>query len=187
MPPKQKITKEMLLSHAMNIAKEQGISAVTSRSVANSAHCSIQPVFSHFPTMEELRRATFEYTGNKLMRELLENQGKPDFLLQTNIWLLNLSKNEPKLFELLFLSDNFDSSNLWDVMMSRDCNYKIVLEFEQRYQLTKAESKDIFQRSFFMLFGIATLIAKGKIDVSNDEAINMVQRTVIQMLSSPKE
>ena len=59
MPPKQKITEEILLSHAFQIAKEQGIDAVTSRSVAKSVGCSIQLVFSHFPTMEELRQATF--------------------------------------------------------------------------------------------------------------------------------
>lgn len=181
-PPKQKIAKELLLFHAFLIAKEQGISMVTSRSVAKSVGCSIQPVFSHFSTMEELRQATFEYASNKLMGEILENQDKPDFITKTNIWMLNLSRNEPKLFELLYLSDHFSTSNLWDVMMEWECNRKIFLAFEQRYQLTETESKDIFQRGFFMLFGIATMISKGKIDISNEEAIDMVHRTVAQML-----
>lgn len=61
MPPRQKITKEILLDHAFQIAESKGISAVTSRSVAKSVGCSIQPVFSQFPTMEDLRQATFEY------------------------------------------------------------------------------------------------------------------------------
>lgn len=186
MPPKQKITKEMLLSHAFNIAKKYGISAVTSRSVANAIGCSIQPVFSHFATMEELRQATFEYACNKLMQEILEHQDKPDFMTQTNIWMLNLARNEPNLFELLYLSDCFDSSNIWDVQMKWECNQKMMSAMEQKYKLTEAECKDIFHRGFFMLFGIATMIAKSKIDMSNDEAINMVKKTVSEMTAARK-
>lgn len=121
-----------------------------------------------------------------LMQEILEHQDQPDFMAQTNIWMLNLARNEPNLFELLYLSDSFSSINLWDVMMEWECNRKILSVFEQRYQLTKTESKDIFQRGFFLLFGIATMISKGKIDVSNDEAIDMVQRTVYQMVTAKK-
>lgn len=186
MPPKQRITKELLLSHARQIAKEHGISAVTSRSVAKSAGCSVQPVFSYFSTMQELRQATFEYTSSILMEEILQNQGKPDFIAQTNIWLLNLARYEPKTFELLYLSDNFNSLSLWDVMISWESNREIISAFEQRYQLSKEECKDIFQRGFFMIFGIATMIAKGKIDISNEEAVDMLQRTVLQMVNAKK-
>lgn len=186
MPPKQKITKEMILSHAFSIAKERGISAVTSRSVAKSIGCSIQPIFSHFPTMEELRQATFEYACNKLMQEILEHQDKPDFMTQTNTWMLNLARNEPNLFELLYLSDSFDSSNIWDVKMKWESNQKMMSAMEQRYKLTKAQCKDIFLRGFFMLFGIATMIAKSKIDMSNEEAIDMVKKTVSEMVAAEK-
>lgn len=186
MPPKQKITKDLLLEHAFQIAKEQGIMAVTSRSVAKSADCSIQPVFSQFPTMEELRKATFEYACSKLMQEILEYQDSPDFINRTNIWLLNFARNEPKLFELLYLSDSFHSANLWDTMMEWESNQKMMSAVEQKYGLTQEECKDIFLRGFFMLFGIAALIAKGKIEVSNEEAVDMVQRTFMQMADSGK-
>ena len=52
MPPRRKITKEMLLDHAFQIAESKGISAVTSRSVAKSVVSSVQPVFSQIPTKE---------------------------------------------------------------------------------------------------------------------------------------
>lgn len=42
MPPRQRITKEILLDHAFQIAENKGISAVTSRSVAKSVGCSIE-------------------------------------------------------------------------------------------------------------------------------------------------
>lgn len=112
------------------------------------------------------------------MQEILEYQDKPDFMTQTNIWILNLARNEPNLFELLYLSDSFDSQNIWDVKMKWESNQKMMSVIEQSYKLTKAECKDIFLREFFMLFGIATMITKSKIDRSNDEAINIVKKTV---------
>lgn len=56
----------------------------------------------------------------------------------------------------------------------------------EKYGMTQEECKDIFQRGFFMLFGIAAMISKGKIKVSNEEAVDMVQRTFIQMIGSEK-
>ncbi len=186
MPPKQKITKEMLLSHALNIAKEQGISAVTSRSVAKSVGCSIQPVFSHFPTMAELRQATVAYINSKVNAEMLEYQDKPNFIARTFRLVLNIARDEPKLFEVLDFSDSFYSKNLREDMRRWESSLKVILAFEQEYRLTETEAKDVFLRTFFMLFGIATMIATYKIDISNDEAMDMIQRTIDQMVSIGK-
>ena len=98
MPPKQKIKKADLLEHAFKIAEEKGIDAVTSRSVAKSAGCSIQPVFSHFPTMEELRQATFDYACNKFVLEILAFEKLPDFLPRTTGITLSSYPPAPLLF-----------------------------------------------------------------------------------------
>lgn len=182
MPPKQKITEEILLSHAFQIAKEQGIDAVTSRSVAKSVGCSIQPVFSHFPTMEELRQATFRYASEKLMEEILQYQNEPDFMARTNYWFLNLARNEPNLFELLYLSNSYSTGSLWDVMMEWESNKRMVSAMADKYGISEKECKDIFLRGFFFLYGIATMIATNRMDISNEEAFDMMTRTTQEMV-----
>ena len=76
MPPKQKITKEELLECAARIAEENGILAVTSRSVAKEAGCSIQPVFSQFPTMDmqAIVGEIMEYAIPRLLGESKEEK-----------------------------------------------------------------------------------------------------------------
>lgn len=182
MPPKQKITEENLLFHAFQIAKEQGIDAVTSRSVAKAVGCSIQPVFSHFPTMEELRQATFRYASNKLMQDILQYQNEPDFMARTNYWFLNLARNERNLFELLYLSDSYSNTNLWDVMMEWESNKKMVSAMADKYKISEKECKDIFLRGFFLLYGIATMIATNRMDISSEEAFDMMTRTTQEMV-----
>lgn len=185
MPPKQKISRDLLLEHAFLIAKEQGISFVTSRSVAKAVGCSIQPVFSHFPTMEELRQATFQYACERLMQEILEYKDEPDFLTKTNLWVLNLARKEPNLFELLYLSRSYASTNLWEVMMDWESNRQVMSAMTEKYGVSEAACKDIFLRGFLLLFGIATMIATNRMEISDEEALGMMSRTITDMLASP--
>lgn len=144
MAPKQKITREQLLESAFDITRKEGFSAVTARSVAKAAGCSIQPVFSQFDTMEALRTATFDYACEHFMNEIMEKKDRPDFIACTSRWVLNLARKEPNLFHLLYLSDSFQGDNLWNVMMGYESNSKIAAVFRESYGLEEEECKDIF-------------------------------------------
>lgn len=186
MPPIPKIKKEDLLKCAYKIAEEKGIAAVTSRNVAELAGCSIQPVFSHFPTMEELRKAAFDYACHKLMDEILQHENQPDFLQFTNQWVLALARKRPNLFELLYLSNSFSQAGLWETILEWECNQKAITMFSEKCGMPETEAKDLFLRCFYMLFGIAAMIYANKIDISDEEALNMIQRTVQESLEAKK-
>lgn len=182
MPPKQKITREMILSAALGLTRAEGIGAVNARSVAKALGCSTQPVFSQFATMEALRRATFEHAGRVVMAEILQYQDRPDFLQRTDELVLDLARDEPKLFHLLYLSDSFASRNLWEVMMDWECNRKLVSALAERYSLGEEDCRDIFLRGYLLLHGIAAMIATNQMDVTNQQALDLVRRTVADMV-----
>lgn len=186
MPPKQKITKDMLLEHAFQIAEEQGIMAVTSRSVAKSAGCSIQPVFSHFPTMEELRQATFDYACDIFTKEVLSFEQQPDFFPQITKWVISLAKNKPNLFNLLYLSDGFKGENFFEVMMGFESNQKIIMKMKELYRLEESVCKDILLRSCLFLLGISTMICVNHIEFSDEQVAIMMKQTVSDMVSGAK-
>lgn len=186
MPPKQKITKNMLLEHAYKIAEEQGIMAVTSRSVAKSIGCSIQPVFSQFPTMEELRQATFNYACGLFVKEILAFEERPDFFTQTIKWVVNLAKNRPNLFRLLYLSDEFCSRNSLDVMMGFESNHKIIAKMKELFCLEEYICKDILLRGCLFLMGISTMICVNHMDFSDEQVITMMKQMVSDMVMGAK-
>lgn len=187
MPPKQKITKEMLLEHAFKIAEEEGISAVTSRSVAKAVGCSIQPVFSHFPTMEDLRQATFDYACDRFVEEVLVNENQPDFFAKTTKWVLDLARYKPNLFRLLYLSSGFKGSNLVEVMMNFESNKRMLAKMTELYGLNENICKDILMRSFLFLVGISTMICVNNMDFSDEQAAEMMKKTVADMVRGAKE
>ncbi len=176
MPPKQKITKEILLEHAFAIAEESGIQSVTSRSVAKRAGCSIQPVFSHFETMEDLRKETFDYTHMVLDKEMLAYEQYPDFSERVMLWMLDLARNRKNLYRMIYLSDLSRDDQLPDLMMSFQANETMFQQMLKGHDLPVEVCWNIFQRRWLLLYGIATLICVNHANLSDEQALFILER-----------
>ena len=59
MPPKVKITKEMIIDAAFEIARSEGAENINARTVSKKLGCSTQPVMYHFKTIEELKKNVY--------------------------------------------------------------------------------------------------------------------------------
>ena len=60
MPAKAKVTKEMIIDAAFEIARETGAGNINARTVSERLNCSTQPVMYHFATIEKLKRAVYK-------------------------------------------------------------------------------------------------------------------------------
>lgn len=102
MPPKRKITEEMLIEAAMGIVKEQGINFVTARTAAKAADCSIQPVFACFVTMDNFKEQIFLSALNDFMSRLDEFSDSADHFGKVCTAVIKLAAEEPNIYRLLF-------------------------------------------------------------------------------------
>lgn len=186
MPPKIKITKEALLECAYRIAEQEGIASVTSRTVAKMAGCSIQPVFSHFPTMEELRQATFDYVCKKFVGEVMSNEDNPHFLSSTVQWTVDLARYRPNLYRLLYLSGGLYGSSMTEIMMNYESNNRMIQKMVELYDLDSSKCEDILIRSCLFLCGICTMICENKIPFSDEQVSDLMVRTVTEMVQGAK-
>ena len=107
MPPKVKITKEDIVQAALSLQREHGASAVNARGVAAALHCSTQPVYSNFETMEALQQAVicaaYERYFDFLKRET-ESEKYPKYKAYGMAYI-RFAKEERELFRLLFMRD----------------------------------------------------------------------------------
>lgn len=53
--PKQRITKEMVVDAAFEIARKGGMEQVIVKNIAETLGCSVQPIYSYCTNMEGLR------------------------------------------------------------------------------------------------------------------------------------
>ncbi len=107
MAPKVKITKEDIIHAAVEIVRQQGAAAVNARTVAAELSCSTQPVFSNFPTMEELRLAV-QLRAEAMYSDFSDRETArssfPAYKAQ-GIAYIRFAKEERELFKLLFMRD----------------------------------------------------------------------------------
>lgn len=182
MAPRQKITKDMILEAGYELAKKNGIENVNSRNVAKELSCSTQPVFSQFPTMEELRKAVFDYACEKCVSEILKNKDKKDFLNLTTRWYLNLIRKEKNLYKLIFFSSGFEHNSVIEMMLTYDSNKELINKIQLDYSLKETQCNDILLRTFSLLHGIGSLIAFNDLQISDDEISGLIKITVIEMV-----
>lgn len=182
MAPRQKITRDMILESGFELAKRNGIESVNSRNVAKELSCSTQPVFSQFPTMEELRKAVFDYACEKCVYEILKNKEKKDFLSLTTRWYLKLIRNEKNLYKLIYFSSGFEYNSVIEMMLNYDSNKEMIKKMQSDYSLNEAQCNDILLRTFSLLHGIGSLIAFNDLQISDDEISALIKKTVVEMV-----
>lgn len=107
MPPRVKITKEEIVSAALELVRTQGAQAVNARTLAAVLQCSTQPVFSNFATMDALQEATaaaaYDIYLDFLKREA--DSGKYPQYKSFGMAYIRFAKEEKELFKLLFMRD----------------------------------------------------------------------------------
>ena len=98
--PKQKITREMVVGAAFQLAREGGMERVLVKDIAARLGCSVQPIYSCFRNMGELRRAVELRTAD-YMADWLSARLDPSSLFQsTGRAYVQFAQEEPELFKL---------------------------------------------------------------------------------------
>ncbi len=107
MPPKVRILKEDIVSAAVSIVRKDGADALNARTVANALHCSTQPVFSNFATMEDLRLAVLEGADAIYQAYILKEIDRGEYppYKASGMAYIRFAKEEKNLFKLLFMRD----------------------------------------------------------------------------------
>ena len=183
MPPKPKITREEILLSAYDLALKEGFGSLSSRNVAHAAGCSVQPVFTHFPTMESLRLETYRYACKQCANEVLNEKNGKDLLTTLTHWMLDLAKNRPNLFEILYLSDLNNPQSFSDSLMHTENHQKMIEIISHKHNISLQDSQDILMRSCFLLMGIGTMICINKVDLAEETVIDIMYRTVADLIS----
>lgn len=156
MPPKIKVTKEDIVNAAVEIVRTQGAWALNARNVAQALHCSTQPVFSNFATMDALRRAVIERADalcQVYYQTEIEKAEFPPYKAK-GMGYIRFAKEEKELFKLLFMRDRSGE----DTSAEDSATEAIV---RQNTGLDEASVKLFHLEMWAYVHGIATMSATG--------------------------
>lgn len=190
MPPKAKITKEMIVEEAFNILRKDGVEKVTARSISEQLHCSTQPVLYHYATVDDIKKETYrkadEYHSNYIMN-MEKDYGNPMLAIGMNY--IKFAIEERNLFHFLFQSNEFSGKSMKNLMDSEGL-LPILAVLQQKLNAAEEEAKLVFDTLFIFVHGYASLYANNT--MSYDEgtvaaALEMVFQGAIYAVKDRKD
>lgn len=176
MPPKAKITKDMILHTVLHITRETGFETVNARSIAGKLQCSTRPIFTCYENMEELKKDfldfAYEYYLQYVSSFSSSEQVIPSLLLPLSY--IEFAAEETHLFKLLFMNDmDLNMAEAKDFYNEAD-NAKKAAAFSETIGVELERAKVIFLDLFLYTHGIAVLTAGGKIAFDRGSAEKML-------------
>ena len=121
MPPKIKVTKENILSAAVELVRECGAEALNARALAKKLGSSTQPIFSNYTSMEELKQEVIKSAEGIYKNYLNADMEKGEYppYKASGMSYIRFAGEQQELFKLLFMRvrtdeqipDSFDGIN----------------------------------------------------------------------------
>ena len=120
MPPKTRITKDMIINAAIEIAKQSGYENINARTVSEELHCSTQPVMYQFSTIDAMKRAVYDAVDERHTEYLMTVPPEQDPILGIGLNYVRFAVEEPQLFRFLFQSGYAEENSLLEMIDSEE-------------------------------------------------------------------
>ena len=187
MPPKCKFTREEIIQAALDIARTEGIASINARALGAKLGSSSKPIFSVFENMEEVltevqkaAKALYaEYVQVGLNQELAFKGVGTQYIL--------FAIKEPKLFQLLFMSEQSQKPSVSGILPIIDESYEqILLSVQNGYDLDKENSERLYRHLWIYTHGIAVLCATNMCLFTAEEISGMMTEVCRSLIKEIK-
>ena len=183
MAPKFKFTKEEVLAVTIDFIRENGIEALTARELAKKLESSTKVIFSLFSNMKNLEDEA-KFAAENIFSEKVNLALKDDSpFKRLGVEYILFSKNEPKLFQWLFMRKGIEVESFKDFLPMRDYEYKSVIEsIDEEYKISIENSKKLYEHLFIYSHGIATLTVTGIYNFTQSEIIEYMKEVAKSLI-----
>lgn len=187
MPPKVKFSREEIISAALDMVRKNGTACVTARALGEKLGTSSRPIFTAFQNMEELHGEVISAAKAVYNRYIEEGLKQIPAFKGVGVQYIRFAQEEPKLFQVLFMSEQSDNPNLDSVLPIIDGNYDLILaSVKNGYGLSFNEAERLYKHLWIYSHGIAALCATKMCRFSPDEINSMLTEVFIGQLKAIK-
>ena len=187
MPPKVKITEEQILMASVDEVRENGWNNLNARAIASRLHCSTQPIFRIYRSMEELKKAVWhriEQIYNECMLECF--QENEEGFRNMGLAYIGFATREPNLFQTIFMSGAFKVNRIMD-MVEREEEAEMIQIIATMTGLSVQGAKEFYVEIWLMVHGIASMAATNGCMFKEDEIKRMLGDAFLGIISQIKK
>lgn len=166
--PKQRITKEMVVDAAFEIARCDGIEQVMVKSIAEKIGCSVQPIYSYCKNMEGLRKDVTQKVSSFIREYVQTHIDKDDIFGSTGRAYIQLAKEEPNLFKIFILHKRNGIASLDDLYQSETnpCTAELI---SKNLSISIEQAKNLHLNMLIYTIGLGTIFSVVMPGISTDK------------------
>ena len=176
MPPKEKVSRVMVLNAAFEMTREIGFENVTARKLAQRLNSSTQPIFRAYENMDMLKEDLFYKSAEMFSDHMLKarTKGKPVYLTM-GLAYIELARKEKFLFKLIADIEEYDTSDIHEFLQQGDCN-ELLEKLPGSEKLSAERKKEVFRMVWMFTHGVATLVTGKRVDMDQAEIEDMLRK-----------
>ncbi len=175
MPPKSRITGEMIIRAAVEVVRQKGYENVNARTVAGQLHCSTQPVMYHFATIDSLKRAAYARADQLHSEAMMRIPPGQDPILGIGLNYIRFAVGEPQLFRFLFQSGYAEESSLPEMIDSEELK-PVLAAMREGAGLDMRRTKEVFLTVALFAHGYASIIAHNALEYDEAQIAEHLER-----------
>ena len=176
MPPKTKVTAEMIIRAAIEVARQRGFENINARTVSGQLHCSTQQVMYHFSTIDSLKKAAYKRVDQLHSEYLMNTLPGQDPVLAIGLNYIRFAVEEPQLFRFLFQSGYAKEHNLLEMVDSEEL-IPVLAAMQEEAGLSMQKTRNVFITVALFVHGYASIIANNHLEFDEKLIAEQLERT----------
>lgn len=177
MPPKAKITKEMIIEAGLQTVRTEGEESLSVRRVAAELGCSTQPVMYHYKSVDNLKADVYAAADELHTGFIMTpDENAPNPLMSIGLRYIRFANEEKPLFVFLFQSGKFRNESFKE-LLEADSLDVILQPLCKAAELTIQQAKEVFALLFICVHGAASLLANNSLEYDEGYFIKLLENT----------
>ncbi|MCH5205015.1 MAG: TetR/AcrR family transcriptional regulator [Oscillospiraceae bacterium] len=175
MPPKARITKEMVIEAGFDIVRGEGQESLNVRRIAAELQCSTQPVMYHYKTVDELKSDIYSLADGFHTEYIMKDCGNAENpMLSIGLNYIRFAEKEKYLFRFLFQSDKFRNISLTEMVNGEDTAF-LIQQLAKQTGLLPKQARTVFETLFICVHGYAGLLANNSMEYNEKHCAEMLE------------
>ena len=185
MPRSVQITKEKILTAALDVLIRDGYLAVNIKSIAKELKCSTQPIAWQFGYMDNMREALTKeavaYANQKMMPT---STNCIEAFWQVGYAYINLAFDTPNLFRFVYMgeSKNYCRGG-FDSILTDSGNAVLIDKLCKYLDISRKQADMLLQRMIVYTHGIVSLVVAGVLNCTKEQVYSIVKEFGSDLLS----
>lgn len=184
--PKQRITKEMVVDAAFEIARRDGMEKATVKAIAEKLGCSVQPIYSYCRNMDGLRSDIAKKAGSFVREYVCGSIDREDLFRSTGHAYVKIAKEEPHIFRLYLFQERKNISSLDDLYRA-ETNPVVAEMIANSFHISISAAKRLHLNMLIYTIGIGTIFSVTSSSISENEIFAQQEQACQAFLKSVLE